>query len=69
MNSPTLICQFTKDDDRTITYIHDDEDNMYFKISDYHKGDNVITVEGAESMNFMMNLLASNGWESKEVVI
>ena len=65
----TLICQFTKDDTRTITYMHTPDNEMFFKISGYPDGDSTITVNGPNSMNFLMNLLAAAGYDSNEVII
>ena len=65
----TLICQFTKDDTRTITYMHTPDDEMIFKISGYPDGDSIITVNGEQTMNFLMNLLDEAGYDSNVVII
>ena len=65
----TLMVHFTKDGERTITYIHGEDNLQFFKISGYPGGDNTITVQGAESMNYVMSLLANAGYDSNEVII
>ena len=57
-------CVFTKDGDRTITYLHSSDNTMTFTVEGYHEKDNTITVSGAETMNLLMNLLSTGGWDS-----
>lgn len=69
MNNTTnepLTLAFTKDGQRTVTYIHD-ELGMDFLVDGYPAGSR-IECSDADSMNFVMNLLAANGYDNETVV-
>lgn len=63
-----FIVTFTKDGDNTVVYHHNNE-GMYFKIIGYSQDQNRIYVKDANTMNYMMNLLATAGFDSKEAII
>ena len=64
----SLVIDFWKDD-KTVTYVHTEDDSQLFIIGGYPEGNNTIMVDGAESMNFVMNRLAESGYESDEAII
>ncbi len=56
-----------KKDGRDVTYIHD-EQGLRFEVERNDGTVDIVTVDSPDGMNFVMNLLAGNGYESAAII-
>lgn len=63
----TFTLEFTKDNGRDVTYIHD-EAGMRFVVERSDEYTDVIECDSADGMNFFMNLLAADGYEGLAII-
>jgi len=64
----TFTLHFTKDD-RRVTYTHDDQGMRFTVYRNIDAGTDIITVDSPDGMNFIMNLLAADGYTNPAAII